>query len=203
MASDNDEDDYMSLKFLEEPDDQKNKQLSYLQKRRKTLREQEKKAYIKPRRVLEEEARQEGLKKELDDKNKGMKMLMKMGFKYISVFYFSFPAVIGKLTCAYRQGMTLGKDSGIAKPIEVEIKSGRGGIGLDAQEKRLREEELERELAKKPKIDPDQYREQIAARKREGQLQRWIIAAARICEKLDKDKVNHVIYALFNWSHPF
>ncbi|KAG2183083.1 hypothetical protein INT44_006064 [Umbelopsis vinacea] len=167
MASDNEEEDYMSLKFLEEPEGQK--ELSYVEKRKKALREQEKKAYIKPRRVLEEEARQEGLKKELDDKNKGMKMLMKMGFK---------------------QGMTLGKESGIAKPIEVEIKSGRGGIGHDAQEKRLREEELEREMAKKPKIDPDQYREQIAARKREGQLQRWIIAAARIIEKLDRDKFN-------------
>jgi adenylosuccinate lyase len=86
--------------------------------------------------------------------------------------------------------MTLGKESGIAKPIEVEVKSGRGGIGHDAQEKRLREEDLERELAKKPKIDPDQYREQIAARKREGQLQRWIIAAARIIEKLDRDQVS-------------
>ncbi|KAI9282116.1 hypothetical protein BC943DRAFT_329209 [Umbelopsis sp. AD052] len=165
MASDNEQEDYMSLKFLEEPEGQK--ELSYVEKRKKALREQEKKAYIKPRRVLEEEARQEGLKKELDDKNKGMKMLMKMGFK---------------------QGMTLGKESGIAKPIEVEVKSGRGGIGHDTQEKRLREEELEREMAKKPKIDPDQYREQIAARKREGQLQRWIIAAARIIEKLDRDK---------------
>jgi hypothetical protein len=84
MASDNDEEDYMSLKFLEEPDDQKNKELSYVEKRKKALREQEKKAYIKPRRVLEEEARQEGMKKELDDKNKGMKMLMKMGFKYVA-----------------------------------------------------------------------------------------------------------------------
>lgn len=91
-----------------------------------------------------------------------------------------------------RQGMTLGKESGLAKPIEVEVKSGRGGIGHDAQEKRIREEELERELAKKPKIDPDQYREQIAARKREGQLQRWIIAAARIIEKLDRDQVGLV-----------
>jgi hypothetical protein len=85
--------------------------------------------------------------------------------------------------------MTLGKMSGLAKPIDVEVKSGRGGIGLDTQEKRLREEELEQELAKKPKIDPYEYREQLSARKREGQLQRWIIAAAKICEKLDKDQV--------------
>lgn len=89
MASDNDEEDYMSLKFLEEPEDQKNKELSYVEKRKKALREQEKKAYIKPRRVLEEEARQEGMKKELDDKNKGMKMLMKMGFKYAAPSTFS------------------------------------------------------------------------------------------------------------------
>lgn len=81
MASDGEEDDYMSLKFLEEPEDKK--ELSYIEKRKKALREQEKKAYIKPRRVLEEEARQEGLQKELDEKNKGMKMLMKMGFKYV------------------------------------------------------------------------------------------------------------------------
>jgi hypothetical protein len=79
MGSDSEEDDYMSLKFLEESEEKK--ELSYLEKRKKALREQEKRAYIKPRRVLEEEARQEGLQKELDEKNKGMKMLMKMGFK--------------------------------------------------------------------------------------------------------------------------
>lgn len=164
MASDGEEDDYMSLKFLEEPEDKK--ELSYIEKRKKALREQEKKAYIKPRRVLEEEARQEGLQKELDEKNKGMKMLMKMGFK---------------------QGMTLGKEAGIAKPIDVEIKSGRGGIGRDSLEKRKREEELEHELAKKPKMDPEEYREQLSACKREAQIQRFTIAAAKICEKLDKD----------------
>jgi hypothetical protein len=87
MASDNDEDDYMSAMFLEEPEDLKNKELSYVEKRKKTLREQQKKAYIKPRKVLEEEARQEGLQKELDEKNKGMKMLMKMGFKYGHIAY--------------------------------------------------------------------------------------------------------------------
>jgi hypothetical protein len=82
MASESDEEDYMSAKFLDEPEELKNKELSYAEKRKKTLREQQKKAYIKPRKVLEEEARQQGLQKGLDEKNKGMKMLMKMGFKY-------------------------------------------------------------------------------------------------------------------------
>ncbi|GAB5592335.1 hypothetical protein Unana1_07235 [Umbelopsis nana] len=167
MASESDEEDYMSAKFLDEPEELKNKELSYAEKRKKTLREQQKKAYIKPRKVLEEEARQQGLQKGLDEKNKGMKMLMKMGFK---------------------QGMTLGKESGIAKPIEVEMKAGRGGIGLDSQEKRLREEELEQELAKRPKIDPVQFRDQLSAQKREAKLHRWAAAAGKLCEKLDKDQ---------------
>lgn len=91
-----------------------------------------------------------------------------------------------------RQGMTLGKEAGIAKPIDVEIKSGRGGIGRDSLEKRKREEELEHELAKKPKMDPEEYREQLSACKREAQIQRFTIAAAKICEKLDKDNVSYM-----------
>lgn len=93
----------------------------------------------------------------------------------------------------YRQGMTLGKESGIAKPIEVEMKAGRGGIGLDSQEKRLREEELEQELAKRPKIDPVQFREQLSAQKREAKLHRWAAAAGKLCEKLDKDQVRSLL----------
>jgi hypothetical protein len=81
--SDSEEEDYMSLKFLEgaEQYEKERKQASYSEKRKQQLREQEKKAYIKPRAVLEKEEREKGLETSVSSDNKGMKMLMKMGFK--------------------------------------------------------------------------------------------------------------------------
>lgn len=78
-----DEEDYMSLKFLEEAKsfENENKKESYSERRKRQLREQQQKAYIKPRHILEQEERERGLQTSVDNDNKGMKMLMKMGFK--------------------------------------------------------------------------------------------------------------------------
>lgn len=81
---DSDEEDYMSSKFLEEAanyEQQSQKEKPYSERRKQQIREQQAKAYIKPRAQLEREAREEGLKRSVDESNKGMKMLMKMGFK--------------------------------------------------------------------------------------------------------------------------
>ena len=121
-----DDEDYMSLKFLEEAQEfeSKRKETTYSERRKKQIREQEKKGYIKPRAQLEAEERQKGLERSMDESNKGMKMLMKMGFK---------------------KGMSLGTD-GIREPIKVDLKSGRGGIGMESElKKRAREQEEEEE----------------------------------------------------------
>ncbi|KAG1084446.1 hypothetical protein G6F42_021780 [Rhizopus arrhizus] len=131
-----DEEDYMSLKFLEEAKsfENENKKESYSERRKRQLREQQQKAYIKPRHILEQEERERGLQTSVDNDNKGMKMLMKMGFK---------------------KGNALGKKGteGIMEPIKVDLKTGRQGIGMESElRKREREEEEEMERKKKVSI---------------------------------------------------
>lgn len=169
MSDAEEEDDYMSLKFLEgaEEFEAKRKETSYSERRKKQLREQEKKGYIKPRAQIEQEEREKGLQTAMDKDNKGMKMLMKMGFK---------------------QGMALGnKKDGIVEPIKVDLKTGRQGIGLESEmRKRLREEE-EEAARKRVEIDPEDYRAIMANRAKDSQYLRYINAAVSICEKLDEE----------------
>ncbi|KAI9494462.1 hypothetical protein BDB00DRAFT_818143 [Zychaea mexicana] len=168
--SETEEDDYMSTKFLEEAADYESKTRSegtYSQRRQRTLQVQKQKGHIKPREQLQREAREEGLKRNLeeDKNNKGMQLLMKMGFK---------------------KGMKLGKsEGGLEKPLEVELKQGREGLGMAEARKRALEEEEEREAAKRPHIDPDEYRELMANKAKESKLHRRSTAAAAICERLD------------------
>ncbi|KAI8379803.1 uncharacterized protein BYT42DRAFT_614067 [Radiomyces spectabilis] len=170
-----DEEDYMSSRLLEQASEyeKQRKDTTYTERRKQQLREQQKKGYIKPRKQLEDEARQEGLKKTLDPSNKGAKMLMKMGFKH---------------------GMALGKETegALIEPIAIEQKLGRSGLGMATSLKRAREEEVkaEEEHRKRTEIDPDDFREAMAARANEARLSRRIHAAAVICERLDQVKSN-------------
>ncbi|KAI9268907.1 hypothetical protein BDA99DRAFT_502965 [Phascolomyces articulosus] len=169
--SESEEEDYMSAKFLEEAADYEKKArketATYSQRRQRHLNDQKQKGYIKSREELQREAREEGMKKNLGDTdNKGMKMLMKMGFK---------------------KGMTLGKSGGLEKPLSVELKQGREGLGMAEARKRELEEEEEREMAKRPRMDPDEYRELMANKAKENKLHRRSTAAAVIIERLDKE----------------
>ncbi|KAK4515748.1 uncharacterized protein ATC70_010701 [Mucor velutinosus] len=170
--SEDDEDDYMSTKFLETAQEFESKrQESYSEKRKRQLREQQEKAYIKPRAQLEAEEREKGLQKSIEQSNKGMKMLMKMGFK---------------------QGQGLGSSkggssSGIAEPIQVDLKLGRSGIGMDSEMRKREREQEEEELRKRVHIDPEEFRNQMASKAKDAQLVRYVNAAVSICEKLDEE----------------
>lgn len=89
----------MSEKFLNAAADAETSSHTYSQRRKQELRKQQQRGYIKSRRELEEEARELGLQKQIGEDNKGMKMLMKMGFKYSSffVYYFSLSASFKKM----------------------------------------------------------------------------------------------------------
>ncbi|KAI8880109.1 hypothetical protein K501DRAFT_287070 [Backusella circina FSU 941] len=167
--SDSEEEDYMSLKFLEgaEQFEKERKPATYSEKRKQQIRQQQKKAHIKPRAVLEQEERERGLETSVSSDNKGLKMLMKMGFK---------------------QGTGLGKD-GITQPIKVELKAGRHGIGMDNHLKREREEQEkeELELRKRLQVDPDDYRATMAQKAKENQMSRYLKAAVSICQNLDQE----------------
>jgi hypothetical protein len=162
------EDDYMSLKFLESAQEfeSKRKESSYTERRRKQLREQEKKAYIKPRAQLEAEEREKGLQKSLEHDNKGMKMLMKMGFK---------------------KGTALGSGDGIVEPIKINLKSGRLGIGMAKKRERELEQGEEEEAKKRVHVDPEDYRATMAQRAKDHQYSKYVNAAVSVCEKLDED----------------
>ena len=55
--------------------------LHEVEKKKEEAREKAAKEPKKTKKVLEEEARQEGLEKSLDSSNKGFAMMQKMGFK--------------------------------------------------------------------------------------------------------------------------
>ncbi|KAI8972512.1 hypothetical protein BDB01DRAFT_730094 [Pilobolus umbonatus] len=78
-----DEEDYMSDKLLAQLTQQYETQKveSYSMKRRRQLRESERKGYMKPLAEREREEREIGLNKTIEKDNKGMHMLMKMGYK--------------------------------------------------------------------------------------------------------------------------
>ncbi|KAI7901917.1 uncharacterized protein BX663DRAFT_512896 [Cokeromyces recurvatus] len=166
------EDDYMSAKFLENAEEfeLKRKEETYSERRKKQLREQEKKSHIKPRAQLEAEEREKGLKRSLDEdkNNKGMKMLTKMGFK---------------------KGSSLGSGRGIVEPIKIDMKLGRYGIGMESElQKRTRElEEEEERKRKKTMANPDDFRALMAEKAKENQLTKYLNAAVSICEKLDEN----------------
>lgn len=168
--SEDEEEDYMSTRFLETAQEFESKrQESYSEKRKRQLREQQAKAYIKPRAQLEAEEREKGLQKSIEQSNKGMKMLMKMGFK---------------------QGQGLGSNkgsSGIAEPIQVDLKLGRSGIGMDSEIRKREREQEEEELRKRVHIDPEEFRNQMASKAKDAQFVRYINAAVSICEKLDEE----------------
>ncbi|KAG2236775.1 hypothetical protein INT48_006959 [Thamnidium elegans] len=160
------EDDYMSLKFLEGAQEFETKrQETYTERRKKQLRIQQEKAYIKPRAQLEQEEREKGLQTSVDESNKGMKMLMKMGFK---------------------KGMALGQ-GGIVEPIKVDLKAGRMGIGMESQLKKRAREEEEEEAKKRVELDPEDYRVLMAQKAKDHQYTKYINAAVSICEKLDEE----------------
>jgi len=85
------EEDYMSEAFLnnlvsqaEKSSKKSGASLTYSERRRQ--KEKEHLANLpKPLHVREKEAREQGLKKELGEENKGMAMLLKMGFKYVPI----------------------------------------------------------------------------------------------------------------------
>lgn len=162
------EDDYMSLKFLEEAEQFETKrQETYSERRKRQLREHEKNTQIKSRAQLEAEQLEKGLNQSVaQSENKGMKMLMKMGFK---------------------QGSGLGKD-GIKEPIQVDLKKDRMGIGMKRAREQDEERELEHELKKRNEMDPQEYRNMMAQRAKDNQYIRYLTAAVSICEKMDAEK---------------
>ncbi|KAI8052022.1 G-patch domain-containing protein [Syncephalis plumigaleata] len=124
----NEDDDYLSMDLaaLEEEQQQTSKAggraLSYAEKRRRTVREQERKGRQVSLRERERQRREAGLTAAIDASNKGFQLMKKLG---------------------YVEGTALGKDEqGRVDPISVEIRPVREGLGIE----QARREQMERQL---------------------------------------------------------
>jgi hypothetical protein len=128
------------------------------EKMRGTLKE-----FVKPLKEKMSEALESGLHNPLGESNVGFKLLAKMGFK---------------------QGTGLGKEQqGTAAPVEVLVKAGRRGLGVDEEERR-REETFKRRRVE----DATNLRSDFLARQRAGfearQVARDLERARTLCEAL-------------------
>ncbi|XP_027051301.1 G patch domain-containing protein 11-like [Pocillopora damicornis] len=176
--ADEDEEDYMSDKFLLSTTDNNPGLVpdKVAKKYRREMKHKElnQRNKMKPMREREMEHREQGLANALDSSNKGFAMLQKMGFK---------------------KGMGLGKEgTGRAEPIPLTVKADRGGLGRDMLLKRQREvkEALKHETAKKRvKIEEkqrDNFRKHMSGRFAERQTSSDLYKSQKACEQLDKSK---------------
>lgn len=176
--ADEDEEDYMSDKFLLSTTDNNPglvpDKMAKKYRREMKHKELNQRNKMKPMREREMEHREQGLANALDSSNKGFAMLQKMGFK---------------------KGMGLGKEgTGRAEPIPLTVKADRGGLGRDMLLKRQREvkEALKHETAKKRvKIEEkqrDNFRKHMSGRFAERQTSSDLYKSQKACEQLDKSK---------------
>merc|ERR1712018_1108375 len=111
-----DEDDYMSDKFLQEATkSQPNPSDHFISRRRRILQNKAKKDSLKmkPKKVIEKETREKGLSTALSSDNVGFRLMAKMG---------------------YKSGTGLGKNSaGRVEPVPINLKASRTGLGRDAK----------------------------------------------------------------------
>ncbi|KAI9092614.1 hypothetical protein DFS34DRAFT_283180 [Phlyctochytrium arcticum] len=173
IPDDDDDDDYMSDALLLQAASQPSKpaNLSYHERRRRTLMEQKQKGQQKSLKEIERETREKGLAEHIPEENKGFKMLAKMGFK---------------------KGMGLGAtpESASAKPIDVTMRQGRLGLGLADPEgvKRHRDEEEQKAIESLQNEQRQDYRGLMNQRFAERQLLSDVRKARKMCEQLDEAK---------------
>ncbi|KAL0983670.1 hypothetical protein UPYG_G00131100 [Umbra pygmaea] len=173
------EDDYMSDAFLSQIPDVKPglpmvKRVKDALKKEILHKEKNIMNRQKPIKELEQESREAAQQSTISNENKGFALLQKMG---------------------YKAGQGLGKQgAGRVEPIPLNIKTDRGGIGMEQVKKRKAEEALEyyRQKARAKQQHEKQSLEDFRVRMRtereelkiEGDLRR----SQKACEQLDSQK---------------
>jgi len=165
-SPEDDEDDYMSMAI---PEPEKQEKETSIQRRVRKQREAQLKGRTKSkaeRENEEREAREAALATSMDTSNKGFKMMTKLG---------------------YKPGGTLGQsENARTEPIELSLKEGRGGIGMDSEKKRKFREHVEHE-AKRVKAEEGDYRERLRQEREEKRLEGQTFGAMKVAEKLDTE----------------
>ncbi|XP_026165353.1 G patch domain-containing protein 11 [Mastacembelus armatus] len=176
--SDEDE-DYMSDAFLSKMQDVKPgvsmvRRVKEAMKKEERQKENNAKNRQKTVKQQEEESRESALQSSISSQNKGFALLQKMG---------------------YRAGQGLGKEgAGRVDPIPLNIKTDRGGIGMEEVKKRKAEEELERYQQKvraKQRNETkslQEFRSRVRTEREERKIEGDLRRSQRACEQLDSQK---------------
>ncbi|KAL2216379.1 hypothetical protein M432DRAFT_623970 [Thermoascus aurantiacus ATCC 26904] len=176
------EEDYMSMTIVEPPAKE-----TFAQRKLRQQREAEARAKVpsKAERAAQEAARREAAlsSSTLDPSNKGFKMMAKLGFK---------PGdALGKQPSgADGAGSSTAATDNWGRPrtepLNIVVKEGRGGIGLDSEKKRKLREEAE-QAAKKAKAEEGDYRERLRLEREERRTEAQVRAAQIVAERLDAE----------------
>ncbi|KAM3606171.1 uncharacterized protein V6R79_011942 [Siganus canaliculatus] len=173
------EEDYMSDAFLSKIQDVK-PGVSMVRRVKEAMKKdiQQKETNIKNRQKTykeqEKESREAALKNSISNENKGFALLQKMG---------------------YKAGQGLGKKgAGRVDPIPLNIKTDRGGIGMEEMKKRKAEEELEhyrqkvRAKQQNETKSLEDFRSRVKTEREERKIEADLRKSQRSCEQLDSQK---------------
>ncbi|KAJ5986871.1 hypothetical protein N7451_011236 [Penicillium sp. IBT 35674x] len=190
--SEDEEDDYMSM-VIEEPTQKE----SFTQRKRREQREAEARGRVpsKAERAAQEAARRDEAlaKSTLDPSNKGFKMMAKLGFK---------PGdSLGKRDAEVPSDGKIELAQARAEPLNLTLKDGRGGIGLDSEKKRKLREEAE-EATKKIKREEGDYRDRVREERELRRTEAQVRAAQKVAERLDLDAETETTDTKDGASHP-
>ena len=87
----------------------------------------------------------------------------------------------------FKQGGALGaatNPNARTTPLELLVKEGRSGVGMDNEKKRKIREEMEG-VAKKVKVDEGDYRERMAKEREDRRLEGLVTGAQRVLERFE------------------
>ncbi|XP_034041416.1 G patch domain-containing protein 11 [Thalassophryne amazonica] len=173
------EDDYMSDAFLSKIQDVKPgvsmvRRVKEAMKREERQKEKNIKNRQKTYKEQEKESREAALQNAISNENKGFALLQKMG---------------------YKAGQGLGKaGAGMVDPIQLNIKTDRGGIGMEEAKKRKAEEELEhyrlkaRVQQQNETKSLEDFRVRVRTEREERKIEADLRRSQRACEHLDLQK---------------
>ncbi|XP_072246496.1 G patch domain-containing protein 11 [Leuresthes tenuis] len=173
------EEDYMSDAFLTKIQDVK-PGVNMVRREKEAIKKEalHKEKNIKNRQKTykeqEKESREAALQSSISNENKGFALLQKMG---------------------YKAGQGLGKEgAGRVDPIPLNIKTDRGGIGLEGLKKRKAEEELEhyrqkvRAKQQNETKSLEDFRSRVRTEREERKIEGDLSRSQRSCEQLDSQK---------------
>ncbi|KAF2482365.1 hypothetical protein BDY17DRAFT_310865 [Neohortaea acidophila] len=172
-GNEEEEDDYLSMTFADTTTPAPPKETS-LQRTARLKKEAAARSLPLSKAELEAQAQanlETGLATSIDSSNRGAQMLARMGFK----------------------GGGLGKTEGArTRPIELEVKGDRGGIGMDSEKKRKVREAAEEAGAgggeKRAKVGVEEFRVRRAGEREERRAEGLVWGAMRVLEGLGEDE---------------